>query len=87
MSKDTTLTDGAVKELAETITRIMALMSDIDANNEDIKEQCEQVQEKVDMKPSEIKRIAKVLYKDSLDDERDKFDALEEMVTLLKEKL
>mgnify|MGYP005838640455 CR=1 FL=1 len=82
-----TLSQDAVKALSDTIKRIMALMSEIDNANEDIKEQCEQVKETVDMKPADIKRIAKVLYKDSLEDEREKFEALEDFVEMLKEKI
>lgn len=81
------LSQDAIKALADTITRIMALMAEIDNANEDIKEQCEQVKEVVDMKPAEIKRIAKVLYKDSLEDEREKFETLEDFIQILKEKV
>jgi len=84
---DVILSQDAIKALATTITRIMALMADIDNSNEDIKEQCEQVKEIVDMKPADIKRIAKVLYKDSLEEEREKFETLEDMVNVLKEKI
>ena len=81
------LSQEATKAFAETIKRIMALMAEIDNSNEDIKEQCEQVKEVVDMKPAEIKRIAKVLYKDSLEDEREKFETLEDFIEILKEKV
>lgn len=75
------------KTLATTVKRIMALMVEIDNSNEDIKEQCDQIKEQVDMKPAEIKALAKVLYKDSLDVEREKFETLEGFVELLKDKI
>lgn len=84
---EVTLSPEAIKEFAATVTRIMALLAEIDNASEDISEQCKQLQEKVDIKPAEVKRIAKVLYKDSLEDERVKFETLEDMVEILKEKV
>lgn len=81
------LSPEAQKDLANTVKRIMALMAEIDNSNEDIKEACEQLKDKVDMKPAEIKALAKVLYKDSLEAEREKFETLEGFVELLKGKM
>ena len=81
------LSPEAQTKLASTVKNIMALMAEIDNAQEDIKEQCEQAKEIVDMKPAEIKALAKTIYKDSLDTEREKFETLEGLVELLKGKI
>lgn len=78
----------ALKELATTVKAIVHLMSEIANAQEDIKEQCEQLKEKVDMKPAEVKAIAKAVYDESyLDTQREKLESLEDMVEALEGKV
>lgn len=81
------LSQEAVKSLATTVKQVMGLMAEIEAANEDIGELCKQLKDSVDIPPAETKKIAKVLYKNSLEDERSKFETLEEMVAILEGKV
>lgn len=82
------LGEQAVKELATTVKAIVHLMAEIDNANSDIKEQCDQLKEKVDIKAAEIKRIAKAVYDESyIGTEREKLESLEDMVEVLKGKV
>ena len=80
---EVSLNPEELKAYKNAIAEITNSMTRIDAENELIKDICEVQKEKYGIKPTFTKKVAQIIFKDSLDEEVEKM----ELISTLVEKL
>ncbi|MFA5489444.1 MAG: hypothetical protein WC284_09525 [Candidimonas sp.] len=77
------LTSEQREKLRELFNEGIAVYGDIDSLKEGLKETVKAVAEEMDIKPALINRAMKIAYKNTLNDEKEQFDEVEHLLSVV----
>lgn len=81
-----------LKEFSDDIQYVVNLTAQLESSREALSERCKELSEKysehpsLSLKPAQIKKVAGIIYKDSLNEERSKANELFDLLEALEEK-
>jgi transposase-like protein len=71
-----------VRRLKEIVNEGMAIMQEVETLNEGLRDTIKAVAEEVGIKPAQLSKAIRIAHKASLQDEREKFDQIEEILEI-----
>lgn len=84
MSQNRVYNTEAQARLKHLIDEGAQVLTEMDALKEGLSDTVKSIAEELDIKPATLNKAIKVAYKNSLDDEREKFDELETILESIK---
>lgn len=74
------LTPQDVARLKQLVTDGCTVLSEVEALNEGLSETVKAIAEELEIAPGQLKKVIKIAYKASLDEEKAKFDEIEDLL-------
>ena len=75
--------DTSKKEIVDAVNEAVQVRWQMDEAKQSIKEIAEAIKDKYEIKPAEFIKVVETVYKNNLEEQREKLDALEKVVDII----